>query len=120
TWVPGRHDLPARISVLADQLDQVRDLVDTPAISCFPVTPLLPIDWSQIAVLIRPLVPDADVAILQPVDVGVASDEPENFDNDRAQVQLLGRQQRETLGEIEPHLRPEPRQRPRTGPVFLL
>ena len=33
---------------------------------------------------------------LQPADVGVAAQEPQQLDDDRAQVELLGRQQRET------------------------
>ena len=53
-------------------------------------------------------------------DVGVAAQEPQQFDDDRAQVQLLGRQQRKAVGEVEAHLRAEQRQGAGPGAVLLL
>src|SRR3712207_8043896 len=47
--------------------------------------------------------------LLEPGDVGVAAQEPEQLDDDRAEVELLGRQQRETLGHVEAHLVAEDR-----------
>ena len=96
------------------------DLVDVAAVGRLPVAPLLAVDRAEIAVLVGPFVPDADLALLQPADVGVAAQEPEQFDDDRSQVQLLGRQQREAVGEVEAHLRAEQRQGAGAGAVLLL
>ena len=52
----------------------------------------------------RPLVPDRDAALLQPARVAVAAQEPEQLEDDRAQVHLLGRDQREAFAQVEAHL----------------
>ena len=52
-------------------------------------------------------------------DVGVAAKKPQKFDDDRPKMQLLGRQQRKALPEVEAHLRAEGRQRARPGAVLL-
>ena len=52
-------------------------------------------------------------------DIGVAAQEPEQFDQDRAQMQLLGGEQREALGEVEAHLVAEHGERAGAGPVLL-
>src|SRR3546814_9771964 len=41
---------------------------------------------------------------LQVGDVGVPREEPQQFMDDRLEMQLLGGQQREALGEVEAHL----------------
>src|SRR3546814_15694934 len=66
-----------------------------------PIAPLLAVDGAEIAAFVGPFVPDGHLAILQPADVGVAAQEPEQFDDDRAQMELLGGQHRETRGEID-------------------
>ena len=86
----------------------------------FPVAPLLAVDGAQVSVLVRPLVPDPNVPLLEPADVGVAAEEPQQLDDDRPQVQLLRREQRESLGEVETHLRPEAGQGAGSGAVLLL
>src|SRR5690606_26943733 len=62
------------------------------------------VDRAQLAVLVGPLVPDADLVLLQVGDVGLALQEPQQFVDDRAQVQLLGGDQREALAQVEAHL----------------
>jgi hypothetical protein len=62
------------------------------------------VDRPEVAVLVGPLVPDRDAAILQPAHVGVAAQEPHELADDRAQVQPLGRDDREALGQVEAHL----------------
>ena len=64
---------------------------------------------AEIAPLVGPFIPDADLALFEPADVGVAAQEPQQLDDNRAQVQFLGRQQRKSLGEIEPQLGAEQR-----------
>src|SRR3546814_7478203 len=66
-----------------------------------PIAPLLAVDGAEIAAFVGPFVPDGHLAILQPADVGVAAQEPEQFDDDRAQMALLGGQLRESRGAIE-------------------
>src|SRR6185369_7551840 len=101
----GGDDLPPRIWIALDELDQVRDLVDVAAVCRLPVAPLLAVDRTEIAALVGPLIPDSNVALFQPLDVGVAPQKPQQFDDDRAQVELLGREQRETVRKVEAHLR---------------
>src|SRR5262249_50018391 len=96
------------------------DLVDVAAVGGLPVAPLLAIDRAEITCLVGPFVPDADVAILQPIDVGIAAKEPQELDDDRAKMQLLRRQKRETVGQIEAHLRSEPGQGAGPRAVLLL
>ena len=57
--------------------------------------------------------------LLQPAHIGFAAQEPEQFVDDGLQVQLLGREQRKTLAEIEAHLVPEYRQGAGAGAVAL-
>ena len=62
------------------------------------------IDRAEVTVLVGPLVPDGDTVILEVLDVGVAGDEPEKLVDDGFEVNFLGGQKRETLGEVEAHL----------------
>ena len=107
--VPGRDDQAPRIGRAADLLDQLCNLVDVAAIRRGPVAPLLAIHRAKIAVGIGPFVPDANAVFLQIGDVGVAAQEPQQLDDDRLQVQLLGRHQRKALRQIEAHLVAEDR-----------
>ena len=86
----------------------------------FPVAPLLAVDRAELAALVRPFVPDPDPVLLQPGDVGLAAQEPEQFDDYRAQVELLGGQKREAVGKVEAHLVAEDGEGADSGPVFLL
>ena len=117
--VPRRHDLPPRRRIGADIRDQSPDLVDMTAVRRLPVAPLLAVDGAEIAVLVGPFVPDAHLAVLQPAHVGVAAQEPQQLDDDRSQVELLGGQHRKPLRQIEAHLVAEHAERARAGPVHL-
>jgi hypothetical protein len=102
--VPGRHDQPARVRVALDLLHHPADLVDLAAVAAGPVPPLLAVDRAELAVFVGPLVPDADLVFLQIGDVGLPAQEPQQLVDDRAQVQLLGRDQWKAVLEIEAHL----------------
>ena len=67
--------------------------------------------------LVGPLIPDRDLVVLQVLDVGVALQEPEQFDDDGAQVQLLGRHHREAVFEVEAQLASEDSPCARAGAV---
>src|SRR2546427_11978582 len=60
-----------------------------------PVPPLLSIDRPQVAILIRPLVPDGHLIFLQVANVSLAPQKPQQFVDDGTQVQFLRREQRE-------------------------
>ena len=93
--VPGRHDQPARIGVAAQLVEQRADLVDVPAVRGGPRAPLHAVDRAELAVGAGPLVPDAHAVLVQPADVGLAAQEPEQLVGDRAEVHALGGDQRE-------------------------
>jgi len=75
------------------------------------------VDRTEIAVLVRPLVPDADPMLPEIGDVGVALQKPQQFVGDRLPVQPLRRQHRKAGGQIEAHLMAEDRAGSRAGPV---
>ena len=118
--VPRGDDDAARIRVVFDLLDGDLDLVDHAAIHSFPRAPLLAIHRAEVAVLIRPLVPDADAVLFQIFGVGTALQKPQQFVDDGLQVALLGRHQRETLRQIESHLVAEHAGGARAGAVGFL
>ena len=93
----ARDDVAAAVGVGADLLDHLRDLVDVPAVGRRPGAPLVAVDRPEVAVLVGPLVPDRDAAVLQPLHVGVAAQEPQQLGEDRPGVDLLGGHQREAL-----------------------
>jgi len=105
--VPGRNNQAPGIRVGADFIQNPLDLVDHAAIGGGPAAPLFTIDGSEVAILVGPVVPDGNAIVLEIADIGVALQEPEQFDNDRTQVQLLGRDHRETVSQIKAHLAPE-------------
>ena len=84
-----------------------------------PAAPLDAVDGSQLAVLVRPFVPDRDAVLPQPAHVRVAAQEPEELVRDRLEVHLLRRHEGEALGQVEAHLVAERAQRPGSGAVAL-
>lgn len=85
-----------------------------------PSTPLLAVDWSEVAVLVGPLVPDRDSTLLEPPDVGVTTKEPEQLPEHRTRVNSLGCHERESVVQIESHLVTEDTARASTRPITLL
>src|SRR3546814_10195358 len=84
-----------RIRVAPDLVDQPLDLVDLAAVAGRPAPPLLAVHRPELAVGIGPLVPDRDLVVLEVGSVGLALQEPQQLVHDRAQVQLLGGDQRD-------------------------
>ena len=58
--VPGGDDQASRIGVRFYLPKNVRNLVDRPAIGCRPRAPLRAVNRAEIAVFVRPFVPDFD------------------------------------------------------------
>lgn len=117
--VPGADDVPTRIRIAPNRLDHFAQLVDVATIRRRPAAPLVTIDRSQVAVLVGPLVPDADAVVVQPADVGLAPKEPEQLAEDRTRVHLFGGDQRKTFPQIKPHLVAKHAQRAGTSAVTL-
>ena len=80
----------------------------------------MPIDRSEVAVLIGPFVPDVDIVVEQILDVRVSLEEPQQFVDDSFQVEFLGGEQGESLLQIVARLCTEDAQRARTGAVAFL
>lgn len=112
TWIPGVDHVAARVRVVLQRVDEPLDLVHAAK-----VAPLLAVDRSQFAVCIGPFVPDAHPVFLQIAHVGIATQEPEQFMDDAAQVQLFGSDERKTFAEVEAHLVAENAERSRSSPV---
>src|SRR5690606_31625529 len=93
---------------------------DLAAVGGAPSTPLRAVDRAEIAVLVGPLVPDRHAVPVQIIDVRVAGEKPQKLVDDRAQMQLLRRHEREAFGKIEAHLITEDAERARPGAVALL
>ena len=66
--------------------------------------PLHAVDRPEVAVGPGPLVPDRHAALLQPARVAVAAQEPQQLEDDRLEVHLLGRDERKALAQVEAHL----------------
>src|SRR5690606_26613571 len=86
THVPGRDYDAARIRIVLDVIYSALDLIDDSAIGRRPGAPLSAINRAQIAILVGPLIPDADTLLFQIGGIGVAIEEPEQLVNDGTQV----------------------------------
>ena len=119
TDVPRGDHHATRIRVRLQGLEDLGDLVDAAAISGVPGTPLDAVHRAEVAVLVRPLVPDADAVLLEPGHVGGAGQEPQKLAHHRLEVHALRRDQRKALGQVVAQLRPEQGTRARAGAVTL-
>src|SRR5579863_3174847 len=102
-----------------DFRDNPGDLVVGPAVRALPGAPLFAVDGTEFAIGVRPLVPDADAILLQITDVSIAVKEPDEFVDDRLQMQPLGGEQRKAGAEIEAQLAAKQRANARACPVAL-
>ncbi len=117
--VPRGHDLAPGGGLFFDLRDEVGDLVDMSSVRRLPVAPLLAVDGAQLAVRVRPFVPDANAVFAQPRDVGLATQKPQQLDDDRTQMQLLGGHERKAGRQVEPHLVSENGQGTRSRAILL-
>ena len=102
--VPRTHDQAARIRIGFDLVGDMRDLIDGRTVACVPGPPLRAVDRAQVAVLIGPLVPDRHTVVVQIRDIGIALQKPQKLVDDGFGVNLLGRDHRKPVGQVEPHL----------------
>ena len=117
--VPRAHDDAAGVGLLAQEADGLGDLIDVPPVRRRPAAPLHAVDRAEVAVLVGPLVPDRDAVLLQPADVPLAAQEPEQLLGDRGEVHLLRGDEREPLAQVEAHLVAEDADRARARAIVL-
>src|ERR1700733_9111789 len=102
--VPGGDHEPTRAGIAPDLVDEPGDLIVGPSVRSLPGAPLLAVDRTQIPLGVRPLVPDGNAVRLEVSDVGVAPQKPDQFADDRLEMEPLGCDERKALGEIEAKL----------------
>jgi len=95
------------------------DLIDGASVGCTPVRPLRAVNPAEVAVLVRPFVPDRHAVVVEIFHVGVPVQKPEQFVDDGLGVDLFGGEQREIVPQIKPRLRAEQGIRAGTGAVGL-
>ncbi|MCY1450934.1 hypothetical protein D9M71_677750 [compost metagenome] len=111
---------PAAVRVVLQRIHDVVDLIDGTAILRRPGSPLRTIDGAKITTFGGPLVPDRHAVLIQPFDVGVTAQHPDEFVGDALEMQLLGRQQREAIGQVMAELPAEDSLGPGAGTVTFL
>ena len=104
TGVPRADDVSPAVGIGLQLFDQLGDLVGVRAIRIGPRPPLVAIDRAQIALRVRPVVPNPDAIVLQVLDVGVPLKEPKQLMDDGPEVEFLGGQHWKALAQVKPHL----------------
>jgi len=74
--VIGDDQETAAVGVGFDLFDDICELVDGFSIAGFPASPLFAVDGAEIAVLIRPFIPNAHAVFFEVADICIARDEP--------------------------------------------
>src|SRR5947209_14688158 len=72
-----------------------------------PGAPLISVNRTELAVRVRPFVPDRDFVFVEIADVRLTSEEPQQLHDDRAEMDFLRRHQRKSGAEVEAKLAPE-------------
>jgi hypothetical protein len=105
--VPCGDDVPAAVGICFDLRDDLVNLVDAAVIGGAPIRPLRTINAAQIAVGVRPFVPDGHAIRVERFYVRVAAQKPEQFVGDGFEMGFLGGDERKVLTQRKPHLRAE-------------
>ena len=64
----------------------------------------MPVNRAQIPIGGSPFVPNGNTVLFKPFNVRLAPQKPEQFNNNRAQVELFRGQARKAIGQIKAHL----------------
>jgi hypothetical protein len=118
--VPRRDDQSPRIRVTHDGVDDAGQLIDRFTGRCRPRPPLNAVNRTKVTVFVRPFVPDLHSVLVQPANVGIPLKEPQQFVCDRLEVNPLGGDEGETLGQIVTDLPAEHAGGAGTGAIFLV
>lgn len=117
--VPCADNYAARVGIVFYVVDSLGNLVDGSAVVVGPGAPLIAVDMSEIAILVRPLVPYPYAVFLKVMHVGVAFEKPQKLMDDGLEMQFLGCYERKAVGEAEAHLIAEYRECSGTRSVGL-
>jgi hypothetical protein len=116
--VPGRKQVAAAHGVFLEGFDEFCDLIYLAAIGPFPMPPLHAIDGSEFAICFTPLVPNADLVVLQILYVTRSAQKPQKLMHDGFEVYELGRKQGKILAKIETKLCAKYTNSTNSGSVF--
>ena len=75
---------------------------------------------TEFTVFVSPLVPDAHPVVFQLLDIGVATQKPQQLVDNRLKMKFLGGEEREALFKIKPHLIAEDTDSTSARAVFFL
>ena len=117
--IPRADDVPPAVGIFFDLRDHVVNLVERAAVGGAPVRPLRAVNAAQISVRVRPFVPDRHAVFVEPFDVRVAAQKPEQLVDDGLGVNLLRGKQRKRFAQRTADLRAENGKRARAGAVGL-
>ena len=115
-WIKGYNDDPSARRIALDRINGSLNLVNSSP-RPLPRTPLLTVHGPEIAVSVGPLIPDGDLLIFEILNVGIAFKKPEELVYDRFKVNLLRRDKRKSVRDIESHLPTKHRVRPDSGAI---
>src|SRR5215207_7723622 len=118
-YIPCTYDQAARVGSRTNLLDHFADLIDRFAVPARPRSPLPTIHRPPLALGVGPLVPNRNSVLVEITDIRVAVEKPQEFINDRLEMHLLCRHEREARGQIETHLVTEDAARADAGTVAL-
>src|SRR5207237_10149643 len=107
----------AAVRILFDLRDHLVDLVDRPLVFGAPGAPLGSINSTEIAVRVRPFIPNRHAVLVEVLNICVAAEKPEQFVDDRLEVQFLGGNKRESILKRETRLGAKNGVGPGAGPV---
>lgn len=96
--VPGRHDDAPGIGIGAQQIQRRADLVDVLTGWSRPRSPLYTVDRPEFACITCPFVPDGDSVLVQPTDIGIAAQKPQQLVSRQADFMASGA---EVVGSLE-------------------
>jgi hypothetical protein len=99
--IPRRNEHSAAVRIGFQGFDNFGNLVDFLAV---PIAPLVAINGSEFAIFIGPFVPDLDAIFVEVGNIGVAFEKPQQFIDNRFEVEFFGRHHRETFRKIKAHL----------------
>ena len=93
--VPSGDDMPPRMRIAEEAVDQEPDLVDSPAFRSRPGAPLLAVNRAEFALRVLPLVPDRHAVFLEIAGVRFPAEKPQQLVDDRAPYRELTKGLRE-------------------------
>lgn len=88
--IPAMEKDAPTVRVMSQSVDHVVDLIDGAAVPGWPGRPLLAIDRPQLPLVGRPFVPDGHAVFVQPSDIGIPAEKPDQFIGNAFEVQFLG------------------------------